>query len=739
MKTELLAPAGSMDSFYQAIYNGANAIYLATKRFGARAYAKNFSLDELDKVLDIAHALGVKIYVTVNTIIKSNELIDAYNYIDELYSLGVDGLILTDLALIDYVINNCKGMEAHISTQSGVKDLNDVKFFESIKANRCVLARECSIDDIRVIKKNSKMPLEVFIHGALCVSYSGGCLLSSMISLRSGNRGRCSQNCRKEYTIYKNNTPITEKGFYLSMKDLNTSNKLNELLDSKVDSLKIEGRMKNAEYVSIITSQYRKIIDAYPNKTNIDLDNVFHRSYTKGFLFNEDKGKIVNPLKANNEGKYIGNIGKRKNDLTQIILKDTIHLGDRIRIDSTDETYFTIDKLFDDKNNSVNEAKGSCYVDVRSKVDNNSKVYVMIDSSIDISTSNEYKIPLTIYVDGNINSPLKITVYKNDNYYTYESNSLLQEAKNAPITKDSMFNQLSKLNDTPYYLESIQYNITDNVFMTLKDINELRRIMVNDLINSSRIRRNNIVRLNNDKISFEKTFNLSCFVSNDEQYKACTELGIKNVFYKNYSSYVGSTYPQCNNVLVGSYGGIYNYNGKNITSDYTFNVINEDSVYALHKFGVNMVTVSTEISNAELKELVENYKNKNNGYPNLSMIVYGYERLMTTKYCPLKNLNECGQCMNNSYMISDSKANFYITHKNCITNILNGSSLNLIDNLKEISNYVNDIRLDFTIEDYDTTKNTIEQFKNKINNLDEKTELFDNKVNTRGHFKRPIL
>ena len=255
MKPELLAPAGDYNSFLQAIYNGADAIYLAIEKFGARAYAKNFSLDELKNALILAHELGKKIYVTVNTMLKENELDDCKDTIKTLYEIGVDGVILSDLSMINYVINNCPNMEAHISTQAGIKDIYDVSYFKDLKANRCVIAREVSIDEINKIKDTIDMPLEVFIHGALCVSYSGGCLFSSMLSLRSGNRGRCSQNCRRECSLYKDDN-LLGKGYFLSMRDLNASNYLSKL--NNIDSLKIEGRMKDSEYVKTVVSEYRK-------------------------------------------------------------------------------------------------------------------------------------------------------------------------------------------------------------------------------------------------------------------------------------------------------------------------------------------------------------------------------------------------------------------------------------------------------------------------------------------------
>ena len=236
MKTELLAPAGSFEIGKAALYAGCDAIYLALESFGARAYAKNFTIDELKEIINIAHALNKKVFVTVNTIIKNSELAAVYDFLDTIYLIGVDAIICADIAVFMYVINNCEGMECHISTQVGVKDLYDTLFFEKLGAERVVLAREDSFEQIKHIKENTNIALEVFIHGALCVSYSGGCLFSSLLSLRSGNRGRCSQNCRREYIIYENDKPISSPGFYLSMKDLGIENKVIELQNINVDS-----------------------------------------------------------------------------------------------------------------------------------------------------------------------------------------------------------------------------------------------------------------------------------------------------------------------------------------------------------------------------------------------------------------------------------------------------------------------------------------------------------------------
>ena len=258
--TELLAPAGSLEALTAAISNGADAVYLGMNRFGARAYANNFSLEELQNVIAYAHLRNVKIYVTMNTIVYDAELDDAYRQIDELYKIGADGIIVQDLALFTYIVKNYPKMEAHCSTQMGIDDLEGTLLFKSMGAKRVVLSREVPAEKIKQIKAIAKIPVEVFIHGALCVSYSGNCLMSGLIGYRSGNRGRCVGSCRKPYELINTTENKTiSKSYILSMKDLNTIDKINQL--KFADSLKIEGRMKEPAYVANVVAAYRKALD----------------------------------------------------------------------------------------------------------------------------------------------------------------------------------------------------------------------------------------------------------------------------------------------------------------------------------------------------------------------------------------------------------------------------------------------------------------------------------------------
>lgn len=739
--TELLSPAGDFLCAKTALYNGADAIYCASSQFGARAYAKNLTLEELQSLLILAHSLNKKVYVTVNTIIKDEELNACKDYVNTLYTLGVDGLILADFAMINYVINNLKGMEAHISTQCGVKCLNDVKFFEELGVDRVVLARENTFEEIKAIKENSNMPLEVFAHGALCVSYSGGCLLSSFLTQRSGNRGRCSQNCRREYQLYKDNLPLGEKGYHLSMKDLNTSANISELVKIGVDSLKLEGRMKNPEYVKIITSEYRKKIDNNNYNASL-LSSVFHRSYTKGFIFNEDKGNIVDITKKSNEGELIGKILSRNGRLTKVLVNKEVFVKDRIRIDNNGNDYFfTIDKIYLDKNGNkeYQNGLGEIYLDIYDNI-LSGNIYRMINSQINIEEDNTFKRGIDILVKGQENAPLELSVAIDGITFNSVSNELFQLAAKKPIDTEILKKHLSKLNNQSLYLSSIDNRLIGNLFMSVGSINETRRVLM-DKINKYFQNERILPTINNniEKISYDiEPTTLVAFCTNEIQYNTLKDLGITNIYYNNYVPYVDSKFQKINEdyILAGNYGAIYKYKNKTITADYSFNTINADSVYYLHKCGVKYVTVSFETSKIDLKNIYDNYKKYGNN-PNLEMIVYGKENLMTTKYCPLRRYKQCGECNKHKYYLADEKGKFEIYHVDCITHIINDKPINLIDDLDYINQYVKRLRLQFTNETKEEIINIVNSFKEKINGSQKK--YFNNKNNTRGSFKHQII
>ena len=740
-KGELLCPAGSLEIGKAALYNGADAIYLALESYGARAYAKNFTFEELEEILKIAHTLKRKVYVTVNTLIKNSELESVYNFIDKLYELGVDAIICADIAVFMYVINNCDGLDCHISTQVGVKDVLDAKFFESINAKRVVVARENNLNQIKEIKDNTNIELEVFVHGALCVSYSGGCLFSSLLSLRSGNRGRCSQNCRREYQLYENGTPISKPEYLLSMKDLFMSLDIKELTKIGVDSFKIEGRMKNINYVDVVSKYYRAILDGEKIDSEA-INKIFHRQYTKGFILGEDSKNIATIKDSSSQGIMVGKVINKFGNKIVIKSNNRIMTGDRLRILFEDNsTFITVSKLYNEANILVDEAKNIVTIECNEAIKINSIVYKMNDGE-NLELQLESKIiPLTIFVTGHKGDTLSLTANIYDQYVDVSGDMVLEKAMKNPVTEENIYKQLSKLNDTPFFIDCITYDIDDDMFISISEINNLRRKLVERIYSIYHSHRESSERkpiyLKRRNINYSNKFVVT--VRTVEQFNACLDMGIDNIFFENVSPYVNSKYSEIEDteVLVGNYGGLLHYDNKIITSDYSFNVMNKDSILHLLNFGVAHITLSPEISFTELKEISNDFYNTYGTKAPIDYNVYGRTKLMTMKYCPLKRFGLCGKCRNNEYHLVDKLGKFIIkTRSDCYVEIYNDIPLNLIEEISKVMNYVDRLRFDFVTESYDEVIDVLSNAVEVLNNSD---HLYKKKNQTKGYFKRPIL
>lgn len=288
-QTELLAPAKDFETAVAAIECGADAVYIGAPAFGARQAASN-SLEDVEKLVNYAHKFNIKVHVTLNTILRDDELPKAVELIEKLYDIGVDALIVQDMGLVNLAIKEkLPPIVLHMSTQCDNRSLDKVKFFESIGASRVILARELSLDTIREICKNTNLEIETFVHGALCVSYSGQCYLSCSIGGRSANRGECAQPCRKKYTLFDGDGNVIAKGKYLlSLKDFNASKYLSELVLAGVKSFKIEGRLKDKNYVKNVVLNYRKELDKISCKVSsgkvfTDFEPDVKKSFNRGF------------------------------------------------------------------------------------------------------------------------------------------------------------------------------------------------------------------------------------------------------------------------------------------------------------------------------------------------------------------------------------------------------------------------------------------------------------------------
>ena len=473
-KYELLAPAGDMAALKAAVSAGANAVYLGYDEFSARAKAKNFNREELEKAIDYAHLRDVDIYVTFNILIADFEVKRAMKSVKMLYDIGVDALILQDIGIAAKIREDFPDFELHASTQMAVNNYYGAKFLKEMGFSRVVLARETPIFEIEKIKELD-LDVETFIHGALCVSYSGECLMSSMIGGKSGNRGECAQACRRSYEIIDfDGRKLADRLYYLSPKDLNTLDDVAKIIRAGGYSLKIEGRMKNPEYVYTVVSSYKKSLEGkLREEDREDTLQVFNRGFTKG-LFNGDFGRdFISYDRPDNRGIEIGRVIEVGRNSAKIIFDQDVFEGDGLEFNSSK-------KRFGMKSREFYKAGQTYQVELFKRPLENStinrtyskKLYEKIDEKID---SYDYK--RKIYVDLKIKIGEKpvINLKSDDLEGTYILDRLVEPAKKAGLERERVVENISKTGDSIFELESINLDLDDNAFLPISAINELRR------------------------------------------------------------------------------------------------------------------------------------------------------------------------------------------------------------------------------------------------------------------------
>ncbi len=502
-KIELLAPVGSMESLHAAVNNGADAVYLGGKLFNARQYASNFDEEELKTAIEYAHARGVKVYLTLNISVKNSELEELRSYLDFLSDTDIDALIVQDLGVINIIRKDYPKLKIHGSTQMTINNKSGVEFLKNQGLERVVLARELSISEIESIKRETDTELEVFIHGALCVSYSGQCLMSSMIGGRSGNRGRCAQTCRMPFQLMdqKDGSAAKLDGSYvLSPKDLNTVDNIGRLIDIGVDSFKIEGRMKKPEYVALIVSKYRKAIDSHINKSEDktnerdreDIRKIFNRGFTKGFL-GEDFGQDYISLdKPNNRGTYVGEVLEIKRGKARIRLEAPLMKGDGLSADNADgsEDFFNIDKIFvNRKESEIGKTGQIVEVQTYRPMKESSKLYKTFDKELDDRIKAELMSKEKDILRDRVDFEAEFRIGKNpvlrakcgDIEVEATDEFVIEEAQKAGLSEKRAYEQLEKLTDTEYELSEVTFKMDEKVFMPVSVLNSLRRSAIEKL------------------------------------------------------------------------------------------------------------------------------------------------------------------------------------------------------------------------------------------------------------------
>lgn len=675
MKPEILAPAGTMEALKAAIIAGADAVYLGGYAFGARSFAGNFSNQELEEAVNYAHLYGVKIYVTVNTLVYQEETEQFFLYLDFLVSISVDAFIIQDLGMMDYIRQVYPDMELHASTQMHIHSLEGVKKAEAWGLKRVVLAREMSVEEISHIKKNTNVALEVFVQGALCVSYSGQCLMSSLIGGRSGNRGSCTQCCRMKYQLQKGNQTYAE-GYLLSTKDLNTLPYLENLLEIGIDSLKIEGRMKRPEYVYLIVSLYRKAVDRYfetgttgiQEQDIVNCQKLFHRQFTKGFLNKEENQNFTFELRPNHYGTLLGTVVQKRNHAITIALVDDLNLHDGIRILNDHEDQGGI--LTEIRKNGTLVASAvagdTITIPFSKEVSIGDQVRKTTDikqvRAIEEALKQKRRIPICGVLLGSVGNPLTYTVTDQEHQVTVTGTVLVERAKSKPITEEDAKRQLAKLGDTIYELEAFDWQIQDPIFVPLKELNELRR-MATEALNFQRIARTKHKKgqYSYQTIEYREAKGYSFLLSS-----LPTQLDKNSVFYASESLY--QQLKENSNVilkqprihpelfsgesLIGEVGSI----GPNKVSDFSLNVTNAYTVAFLHREGIKRVTLSYEMTVPQIALLLQEYQKLFGKQPNLEVVIETIPEVMISKYRLLTKY----QLGTEAYLVDEKKRKFLV-------------------------------------------------------------------------------
>lgn len=706
IKVEILAPAGSYDTFLAVLNAGADAVYLGGQMFGARAYAGNLSHEEVIKAINYAHIHNKRLYLTVNTLLKNNELFNGlYEYIQPFYEAGLDGVIVQDYGVMKFIHDNFPDMEIHASTQMTITDSNYSDFLKKYNVTRIVPARELSIDDIRLLRQNTDFEIECFVHGALCYCYSGMCFMSSFIGGRSGNRGRCAQPCRLNYSGDN----------ILSLKDLCTLDILPDILEAGVFSLKIEGRMKSTEYAAGVTAIYRKYVDMYLQSGRAGY-KVDKEDYNK-LLMLFDRGGMT-------KGYYVMHNGK---DMIAHSSKASKSLADKDKFEK----------------------------DIIAKYSN-----IVLKEKINISVKL-------------LKNQNAVILVEDANGHRAECiGDMVEQAKNKAMTYEDVKKQLVKLGNTDFVADKTDIIMDDDIFISNKSLNELRRRVI-ALLSDEIIRP---YRRNSQKVKYDiavrKKFTkkitarvltvkqayaaiksgvdrlcVECEMMSVDDFKdiirQCHEnnvqcfYGMPRVFKNDFKDYLEEL-----DFLKGlNFEGFYirnisefeflkknNIEGIKV-ADYTVYGFNDLAVDTLKTYGFDEITYPVELNEKELFYL------KN---PNGELIVYGRIPLMVSANCIDKTCHKCHKPEPSLSYITDRKGvslPYVCCCRFCYNVIYNNVPVFLTDKMDAIENIAPaNVSLCFTDEDEKEVINNISMVRDAFKGVK-----VDTPANfTRGHFTRGV-
>ncbi len=780
-KPEILAPCGSYDIMIAAINAGADACYFGGNKFGARAYATNFDLETSLKAIDYAHIHGTSLYLTVNTLFKDNEIEDLYDYILPYYKAGLDAVIVQDLGVFKYIREMFPDMHIHCSTQMNITSKYAAKGMKDLGASRIVTAREMSLEEIAEIKRDLDIEIESFVHGAMCYSYSGRCLMSSLAGGRSGNRGRCAQPCRKAY----------DGQYILSMKDMCTLTDVPKLIEAGIDSLKIEGRMKNEYYVASAVDAYNQIAEDCVNgcysenkaeRLKFKLANIYNRGgFCDGYYFMHNGPEMISKDRPNNQGVKLGKItfardgeigislyaDLYKQDVIELKLKD----GDPIEITSG------IDGLKD------REVRLKCpktklvkvgQVALRTRCN-----HILADVEENIINNNP-SYDLYGEFKAHIGEPLTLTIGRNigeDYIQVTVCGDQVQPARGKEADEEDIRNKLSQLGNTCYTFASLSLDVDKTGFVPAGAVKALRRNAITALeekicqsyrrelkcdfffdegkkITASHVKENGspvynvgVTNIEQLKVLAEYSYIHGAFMSPELYERGLRDGIIAKLKEAGAEIYLELPYIVKNSFDIGVYlqnnsiNGIYirNIDGFFAYAEYINNhkdlagklrLICGEGLYAYNNiarafireiFPEVILELPRELNKKELYAL---------GDVNNQLVAYEYQQVMLSAQCVVKNRSGCNKACDIAKLVDDKKNTFYARAvcNECCNVIYNGIPYMVLDQISEdyISAVgISSIRLNFTIEDATEVRDILDR---KVTN----------QTYTSGHFNRGV-
>lgn len=719
----IVAPAGNMERFYSAVNAGADEIYMGLKGFGARRNAENFTLEEFKQALDYAHERGARIFLTLNTLMKNVEIEFLYQNFKALYEHGLDAVIVQDLGYFRFLKENFPDIDYHGSTQMTVANHVEAEYLRKLGFKRVVLPREMSFEEIKKIRENTEIELEIFVSGALCICYSGNCYMSSFIGGRSGNRGMCAQPCRKMYTSSEGDT-----GYLLSPKDqLMGYEEIKKLKEIGINSIKIEGRMKEKTYVFEAVNYFKNLINGI--KAEERVSSIFNRGYSKGYFY-EKRDSVMNRNYPANMGKPIGIISGK-----ELTLEENIMLGDGIIYLSKDYETLGGDYInrIEKKNRKekfkraekgdriilINAPKGAKYVfknydkevndDIESKLKNSSKKKEI--SMEFIGKEGEYPL-LKVSAVNNQGKEIAVTI---------KGESLIEKAAKRGAEKENIIEKLSETGDTVFKVKECNVYIDNNIFIPLSLLKQLRRDVLEELrIKLVESHRRNLKTTEIFRIPVEKDepkhCEVSVMVTNDIQEKIVRELGIKKIYRRGFDIARENNLEKIDlnsELAVNLYQVLKNRN-RDVTVGWNLNIGN---IYSINEYS-KIPNVKTVIITPELSfEQIENI-----GKVSVRKALLGYSKLKGM-YLELP-------VFKNGEIITNEQGDKFVIRKNELGNdeIYFEKPLNILSQVKRLGKIGID---EVVIELLDETE---EEIRFLIKNIDKKENAYSPYNYERGVF-----